>query len=133
MSAWQDWPLSEEWSDEGYCPDCGHSLIITDLINAMTSTYYYDSKEYIYNGICPDCHKQYTIASTTSLPVNEKELEQQDRISALEERVARLEALVQKLLDTPRVPTNPPAQPPENDAQEGEQDATLRARYKFLF
>lgn len=133
MSKWQDWPLAEEWSDEGYCPDCGHTLIITDFINAMTSTYYYDSKEYIYNGICPDCHKQYTMTSTTPLPVNERELEQQDRISALEDRVARLEALVQKLLDTPRVPTNPPAQPTENDAQESEQDATLRARYKFLF
>lgn len=132
MSRWEDWPLAEEWSDEGYCPDCEHTLIITHIISAVTDPYY-NRKEYIYNGICPDCHKQYTTTSTKLLPVNVKELEQQDRISALEDRVARLEALVQKLLDTPRVPTNPPAHPTENDAQEGEQEATLRARYKFLF
>ena len=133
MSQWENWPMCEEWSDEGYCPDCGHTLIITELLSEMTDKYYYNRKQYIYNGICPDCHKQYTTTSTKALRVNAKELEQQDRISALEDRVARLEALVQKLLDTPRVPTKPTAQPTENDAQESEQDATLRARYKFLF
>lgn len=121
--------MSTEWSSNGLCPDCGHSLIITERICAPII----DDGNEIHNGICPNCRKQYTVTSTETLTVNTEAAEQQDRIDALEARVARLEAIVQKLLDTQRAPNHPPITQAKQEETHDEQDATLRARYKYLF
>jgi len=106
MTTWRDWPMSAEWvSNE--CPDCGHSLIITERINGN-----------VYNGICPDCRKQYTVYDDTgTLTVNVDATLQQDRIDALEARITRLEAIVQSLTErkTLSLPVTPKATPEEAD------------------
>lgn len=123
MTTWREWELSAEWTDEAICPDCGHALIITNIVENTN----------LYNGICPDCRRQYTVTHEEPLNVDDMALSQQERIDTLEARVARLEAIVQELMTRPTVPTRPPIPQGEREVPQGEQDATIRSRYKFLF
>ena len=112
--------MSAEWISSKECPNCGHSLIITELI---------DNGEYcdVHNGICPSCRIQYTVTTQhDTLTVNVEAAEQQDRIDALEERVARLETIVQSLTERKplNVPVTPKATPEETD---------FKKKYGYLF
>lgn len=119
MSNWRTWPMSTEWANSNKCPDCGHYLIITELI---------DNCEYndVHNGICPSCRIQYTVTTPhDTLTVNVEAAEQQDRIDALEERVARLEAIVKGLTE------NKPLSLPDTPKPEPE-DKAFREKYGYL-
>lgn len=120
MTHWKEWELSAEWSSKKECPDCGHSLIITELIAA-------GEYEDVHNGICIHCRKQYTtITAHDTLAVNVDATEQQDRIDALEERVTRLEAMVNTL--TERENLNAPVTPKTTP----EVSTPLLKKYSFL-
>lgn len=130
VTRWREWELSAEWASSNICPNCGENLIITELISHTEETYY-STATTLYNGICPSCRKQYTIhTDAEALTVNVEAANQQDIICALESRVARLEAIVQKLIEQIIVPTRPPIP----DRQEEEPDAKdFRKKYSYLF
>lgn len=117
---WREWELSPDWISEDTCPECGHSLIITDRISAFTNND-------VYNGICNTCRRQYTVTMHEStVTVNVLAANQQDRIDELEARVARLEAMVQKL--TERKPVSLPDTPKPTT-----EEADFRKKYGYLF
>lgn len=122
VSTWREWEISEVWASDAICPDCGNTLIITHLISQG-----YDEMSDIHNAICPLCRKQYTVTSDTgTLTPNVQASRQQDRIDALEARIARLETIVQKL--TERKPLSLPVTPkPEPE------EADFRNKYGYLF
>ncbi|MBQ2617777.1 MAG: hypothetical protein IJF90_13035 [Synergistaceae bacterium] len=127
MTTWRDWELSTAWSTNGLCPDCGQTLIITELICGALV----DGGSDMHNGICANCRKQYTILTDAgTLTVNVDATLEQDRIAALEDRVAKLEAIVQKLLDSPRYPDTPK---PSNVPQAPQEDVPpLLEKYRYL-
>lgn len=81
----------------------------------------------VYNGICPNCRNQYTVHdATNTLTVNDTAADQQDRIDALEERIAQLEAIVQRLSEQNHSPL------PEAPKAHTE-EADFRKKYGYLF
>lgn len=119
MSNWRNWPISRAWIAKNECPDCGNSLIITELIMI-------GEDDDTHNGICIHCRKQYSVSTAHgTLTVNIEAAEQQDRIDALEERVARLEAMVKTLTE------NKPISLPDTPKPEAE-DETFRKKYGYL-
>lgn len=125
MTSWREWEISEVWANGAVCPDCGESLIITHLV-APGIQYDEETGSDIHNGICPRCRQQYTVISNPgTLSPNLQASIQQDRIDALEERVARLEAIVQSL--TERKPLSFPVTPEPNP-----EEADFRKKYGYL-
>lgn len=97
-------------------------MIITHLISQGN-----EEASDIHNGICPHCRKQYTVMSDAgTLTPNLQASSQQDRIDALEARVARLEAIVQNL--TERKPLSLPVTPKATP-----EEADFRKKYGYLF
>lgn len=120
MTSWREWELSADWIANNHCPECGQSLIITEHIATIN-----DST--VFNGICSSCRKQYTVSvDDGDLAVNPEAARQQDRIDALEERVARLEAIVQNL--TNRREVSLPVTPKPTT-----EEADFRKKYGYLF
>lgn len=120
MKSWREWELSTKFTDR-YCPECGQSLIITELIDATDESKY-------FNGICTSCKRQYTAranADDETFTINYEAADQQDRIDALEERVAQLEAIVKSL--TERKPLSLPDTPKPTT-----EEANFRKKYGFL-
>lgn len=130
MSNWREWELSDTWSSNDKCPECGEPLIITHLVTPGISSYYETSD--LHNGICITCRKQYSVFTPAgTLTVNEQAVRQQDRVDALEERVAKLEDITQKLLASLLPQRQAPNMTPKPSPEVTEADE-IRSKYRFL-
>ena len=123
---WKEWPQATEWVSNNQCPECGYPLIITSIIGTT-------GESDIHNAICPECRKQYTTLTDagTSI-VNLPALRQQERLEALEQRVAVLEAQLEEILAS-LLPQKPREYPKLNHTPEDPETEELREKYSFLF
>lgn len=103
---WQDWPAGAESAEfmgfyREICPVCSTPLRPVELHFTSKPTYYSDGMD-VYTAICPHCRTKYLRTATPGSviidPNEERIIDLEDTVKALNARISNLEDVIRKLI-----------------------------------